>query len=495
MRAARESKNGYVPLPAAFVERVGREVPGLVEALDGTEPPVSVRFNPAKPYTMPADDTDGQVAWAEVGETAYLARRPVFTTDPAFHGGAYYVQEAGSMFVGWLLRRCRDAGLLEADGKGLRVLDLCAAPGGKTTHLASIVAPWGGIVIANEVIRPRAKTLAENVQKWGTDHVAVVSNDPAEFGERLPDFFDLVVIDAPCSGEGMFRKDFGARAEWSPENVLLCAARQRRIVSDAWATLRPGGILIYSTCTFNTVENEENVRWVAERLGGEVLTFDHLPEGIVPGKNADGPTLGWHFYPHRVRSEGFFAAAIRKTAAFSSLAASSASKTTNSGKKRGATNSGLTPLSANELREVRRWVSTEALPAAGLEHFVTGGDGSVYGFSTALHEAVTTLLSGRFALLYSGVQLGELIRGSLKPAHALALYPGLNRQAIPVTELSETEALEYLRKGSSTTLLPPDRLAEGLNLVTFQQIPLGWVKRIGRRYNNLYPPAWRILHY
>ncbi|MDE5944539.1 MAG: rRNA cytosine-C5-methylase [Rikenella sp.] len=482
---AASENNRYVPLPAAFVESVGSALPGLVESLDA-ESPVSVRFNPRKPVERLPEtfSVDGEVAWAEPGEAIYLTERPIFTADPAFHGGAYYVQEAGSMFVGRLLRRLQAE--LPAD---LRLLDLCASPGGKTTHLASIVGERG-VVVGNEVIRARAKTLVENVQKWGTGNVAVVSNDPAEFGERLPSEFDVVVVDAPCSGEGMFRKDYGARAEWSSENVRLCAARQRRIVSDVWAALRPGGVLIYSTCTFNAAENEENVRWVADTLGGEVLAFgEALPaEGIVPGLSGGDPA-GWHFYPHRVRSEGFFAAAIRKTGF---PVGNGVGESSSMPKKTRSAAKGLTPLSSSDRREAERWLVSDS-PA--LDVLASGRDGSAYGFSVAMADTVNRLLDRRFNLLYSGVQLGEMIRGTLKPAHTLALYHALNRSSVPVAELSETAAREFLRKGTSTTLLPTEAFGEGLNLVVFNRIALGWVKRIGRRYNNLYPSTWRILHY
>ena len=460
-------------LPAAFVEQVGTTHPGLVESLE-TESPVSVRFNPTKPYRLPASLAGSPVPWCEAGEACYLTERPVFTTDPAFHGGAYYVQEAGSMFVGWLLRRLMAQGEVPAT---LRVLDLCAAPGGKTTHLASIVGAEG-VVVANEVIRSRAKTLAENVQKWGTGNVAVTSDDPAAFGQRLPDYFDLILVDAPCSGEGMFRKDHTARAEWSPDNVQLCAARQRRIVSDVWEALRPGGILIYSTCTFNDAEDETNAQWIADELGGELLTFDDLPSGIVTGPDGTAP-VGWHFYPHRVASEGFYAAVIRKHDA-----------PHRSGGKVKAAKS-LVPVSRADQGALTRWLA----PENALSRFATGRDGMTYGFSEALHDTVSTLLNGRFTLLYSGVQFGTLIRGELKPEHALALYYAVSRKAIPAADLPEAAALEYLRKGTSTELLPVSTFAPGLNLVTCRDISLGWAKRIGNRYNNLYPAPWRILHY
>lgn len=468
MEAAEASK---IRLPAAFAARVEAEVPGLAEALEET-PPVSIRFNPFKRLAdFPADPSGvGEpVAWALPGEACYLTDRPVFTADPVFHGGAYYVQEAGSMFVGWLLRRVlRTTGIVTP-----KVLDLCAAPGGKTTHIASVVGSEG-VVVANETIRSRARILAENVQKWGSGNVAVTSNDPADFGARLAGDFDVIVADVPCSGEGMFRKDPASREAWSPENVQLCAARQRRIVSDVWAALRPGGVLIYSTCTFNAAENEENVRWVAEELGGEVLDFDGVPEEIVT------TGAGWHFYPHRVRSEGFFAAAIRKTGDFDAKG-----RTLGKTKK----NTELASLVKSELSEARRWIGD------GEWLFGRVGEGTVYGFSSEMYRMVETLRAARFGLLYSGVELGELIRGSLKPAHALALYAGLNRQAAAVAELDDEAAREYLRKGTDTAALPVERFAEGLNLVVCRGVALGWAKRIGRRYNNLYPAAWRVLRY
>lgn len=464
--------NSYVPLPAVFVETVAAAVPGLAESLDG-DAPVSIRFNPYKPGTGTTAGCSSPVPWTESGEACYLAGRPVFTADPVFHGGAYYVQEAGSMFVGWLLRRV----LRQTDAAVPKVLDLCAAPGGKTTHIASIVGSRA-VVVANEVIRPRAKILVENVQKWGSGNVAVTSNDPADFGNRLPGFFDVVVADVPCSGEGMFRKDYGARAEWSPENVQLCAARQRRIVSDAWDALRPGGTLIYSTCTFNAEEDERNVRWIADSLGGAVTEYGEVPGGIVPGV-CGGGAAGWHFYPHRVRSEGFFAAAIRKSEGPAPSA------------KKNKTVGTLIPLGRKDRDEAARWID----PEKGIERFAAGPGGMSYGFSEPMHDTVSALLGGRFGLLYSGVQLGEMIRGALKPSHALALYHGLNREAAAVAPLSEEAAMEYLRKGSSAALLPADAFAGGLNLATCREVALGWVKRIGNRYNNLYPSAWRVLHY
>ena len=253
-------------LPAKFVERVLRDLGGtegaaLCAALDA-EPPVSVRLNPAKTGAdtlpagpdaglpvpeaagLPALAIAGRVPWCRDGR--YLAVRPSFTLDPDFHAGAYYVQEASSQFVGHLLAAVRT--------EGARILDLCAAPGGKTTLYASLAGP-DGLVVANEIDRRRASVLADNVRKWGTGNVAVTTCEPRALGD-FEAWFDVVAVDAPCSGEGMFRKDPDARGEWSEGNVKQCAARQDEILREAWRALRPGGTLVYSTCTFNRDEDE-----------------------------------------------------------------------------------------------------------------------------------------------------------------------------------------------------------------------------------------------
>ena len=242
-------------LPAKFVERVLRELGpdeggALCRALTG-EPSVSVRLNAAKGLAAPSGRPIG---WSSGG--CWLDARPSFTLAPDFHAGRYYVQEASSQFVGHIVAAC--GGI-----RGGRVLDLCAAPGGKTT-LYSTLAGRGGLVVANEIVRNRAAVRADNVRKWGVGNVAVTVNDPSQVA-RLEGWFDAVAVDAPCSGEGMFRKLEEARTEWSEAGVALCAERQRGILREAWRTLRPGGLLLYSTCTFNFTENEGVLRDFSER--------------------------------------------------------------------------------------------------------------------------------------------------------------------------------------------------------------------------------------
>lgn len=261
----------------------------VLEGLCG-EPSVSVRVNPFKMSLSDLREHFGAlsgdpVPWAE-NESFYLNGRPSFTLDPLFHTGAYYVQEASSMYVGKMIEKA-----LEELGKdrAVRVLDLCAAPGGKTTQILSHISKTGEL-IANEVISSRVPVLAENVAKWGCSNVRVSCSDASAFASES---FDIVLVDAPCSGEGMFRKDDTAVRNWSLNNVKLCAARQRRIVSDVWNALLPGGYMVYSTCTFNRFENEDNVKWICENMGAVTVGMRH-------------------FYPGEDRGEGFFAALLRK---------------------------------------------------------------------------------------------------------------------------------------------------------------------------------------
>ena len=247
-------------LPASFIDYTrallgDEEYDKLAVALQ-QEPPVSIRLNQLKINHSLSD----KVPWSSEG--FYLEERLTFTFDPLFHAGCYYVQEASSMFVEQVLRQYITG--------PVKMLDLCAAPGGKSTHARSVL-PEGSLLVANEVIRNRSQILAENLTKWGHPDVVVTNNDPADFSALLS-FFDVILTDVPCSGEGMFRKDPVAVEEWSPENVEICWQRQRRIIADIWDALKPGGILIYSTCTFNTKEDEENARWIQQEYGGEPLT-------------------------------------------------------------------------------------------------------------------------------------------------------------------------------------------------------------------------------
>lgn len=305
-------------LPASFVDYTRsllgeEEYEKLAVALQ-QEPPVSIRFNNEK-WKMQDEGLSAvhspfdRVPWSSEG--VYLDERLTFTFDPLFHAGCFYVQEASSMFVEQALRQyIKEPAIM---------LDLCAAPGGKSTHARSVL-PEGSLLVANEVIRNRSQVLAENLAKWGHPDVVVTNNDPADFS-ALPSFFDVILTDVPCSGEGMFRKDPVAIEEWTPENVEICWQRQRRIIADIWPCLKPGGILIYSTCTFNTKEDEENVRWIQQEFGAELLPLEVREEWNITGNLLKDESTGtvhlegipvYHFFPHKTKGEGFFLAVLRK---------------------------------------------------------------------------------------------------------------------------------------------------------------------------------------
>ena len=287
-------------LPEQFIEQLtlslGPERAGEVFSyIQDSQPSVAVRANPFKVSGaeslsfLPIDA--GRSTYSQWGR--FLTSRPEFALDPLFHAGAYYVQEASSMYLERILPLMAEMRQVRPDG-AFKVLDLCAAPGGKTTHLLSMLREIpGSFLVSNEVIRTRAAVLCENVSKWGAANVVVTNNDPADFA-ALPGYFDVMVVDAPCSGEGMFRKDPEAVAQWSEDNVRLCTARQRRILSDVLPALRPGGLLVYSTCTFNHYEDEDNVAWLVSEYGFDVLEQRHF----YPGDDMAG--------------EGFFFSLLRK---------------------------------------------------------------------------------------------------------------------------------------------------------------------------------------
>ena len=350
-------------LPASFTaytrSLLGDEEYDKLAAAIQQEPPVSIRLNKLR-----MDSSLLPVPWASEG--FYLDERLTFTFDPLFHAGCYYVQEASSMFVEQVLRQYVTEPVV--------MLDLCAAPGGKSTHARSVL-PEGSLLVANEVIRNRSQILAENLTKWGHPDVVVTNNDPADFSSLLS-FFDVILTDVPCSGEGMFRKDPVAVEEWSPENVEICWQRQRRIIADIWPSLKPGGILIYSTCTYNTKEDEENVHWIQQEFGAEPLALEIREDWNITGNllykesdnskavgNSEQKAPVYHFFPHKTKGEGFFLAALRKPEteedtmpAFSSSKNKAAKK---KDKKGGATPS---PVSKEHLNIAKNWLNEEKLP-------------------------------------------------------------------------------------------------------------------------------------
>lgn len=446
------------PLPKAFTElmrqRLGEDAERLFEALD-TAPAVSIRLNPAKP----ASTFDGeQVGWCPWGR--YLEERPQFTLDPMLHGGAYYVQEASSQFVAHLLSNL--------DLKGARVLDMCAAPGGKTT-IYSTLTGREGLVVANDINHGRAMALADNVQRWGMGNVVVTCNEPSHIG-AFTHWFDVVAVDAPCSGEGMFRKMEEARTEWTASSPEQCAIRQREILKEAWKVLRPGGTLLYSTCTFNPTEDEGVVEWLMSEYGDELETSDRVETmdewGIV--RSDIGPWQCFHFYPHKSRGEGFFAAIAHKR---DGVARRSMPK---------ARRKLFTQPAKGDIRELERWVTD------GHSFRMVGDD--IYAYNANVVDDVITI-SEYLSVIYSGVAMGRIFKQRLKPEHALALYVGLNRDVVPVVNVSLGDAQDFLRRQD----IAASQFEEGINVVAYEGVPIGFVKRIGARCNNMYPKDLRIV--
>lgn len=464
-------------LPRPFTDAVRRllgdeEACRLFAALEA-EPSASIRLNPFKPLS-PAPALPGEpVPWAS--SAYYLDRRPSFTFDPLFHAGCYYVQEASSMFLEQALRRY--AGM-----EPLVALDLCAAPGGKSTHLRALL-PQGSLLVSNEVVRSRAQVLAENMVKWGHPDVVVTNSLPEEFAP-LKAFFDLVVTDVPCSGEGMFRKDPVAVSEWSTENVERCWQRQRDILTDIWYTLKPGGLLIYSTCTYNTHENEENVRWLCNELGALPLPLQVPPSWQVTGSLLPGDDMPvYRFLPHRTRGEGFFLAALRKPLSADGEQPARETAVRNASRHTSSRNRAKAPaLSKEQQATVRGWLADEG------RYVFEVSEGSVTAFP-GIHQARLAALRASLRLLHAGVEVARQKGRDWLPSHALAMSTALRRDAFPAWEVDYDRAIAYLRKEAIT--LPADA-PNGILLLTYRGIPLGFAKNLGNRANNLYPQEWRI---
>lgn len=455
-------------LPDKFVERMERELgsaeaKALCQAL-GSEPSTSVRLNP---YKMQNDKWGGEpIEWSEYGYK--LATRPSFTLDAAFHAGAYYVQEASSQFAGYILSQVCGG---EDACRGLRVLDMCAAPGGKSTHYASLVGPEG-LVVANEINRSRAAVLADNARKWGLGNIVVACNDSSRLS-AFEEWFDAVAVDAPCSGEGMFRKSDDACEQWSEANVAMCAERQWEILQNAFAALRAGGVLLYSTCTFNRSEDEDIVARLMEESGDELVEAPEVSVGeewgVVTGRV--GVFQTFRFFPHRLTGEGMFMAVAMKAGEPGSRRRAPKSK-----------RQAIAPVDKKSTEELSRWVvNPEQM------RFFEAGD-TMYGCRNE-HYADIEALSGVLAVIYSGVAMGQIFKGKLKPDGALAFYVGLRREQVECRELNQELALQFLRKQD----LPSGEFAEGVNMVLCEGLPLGFVKRVGGRVNNMYSNSLRIL--
>ncbi len=451
-----------IQLPQTFIDRVikdlgQRQAQALFEAL-ATESPTSIRLNPYK--TSPVDER--AIGWSKYG--FYLTERPSFTLDSGFHAGTYYVQEASSQFVGHILSH--------RNIEGARVLDMCAAPGGKSTLYSTLVG-LEGLVVANEINRSRASVLADNARKWGLGNI-VVCNNRAEHLAQFESWFDVVAVDAPCSGEGMFRKMEGAVEEWSESNVAMCAERQSEILDSAWQSLKAGGVLIYSTCTFNHAENEGVLERFTQEYGDQIAEYEQVEcdakWGVVCGRVGEFQTF--RFFPHRVEGEGLFVAVAIK-----SYDAGGKTRQPKSRKKIFST------IDRKSLGEVAAWVRQPEFMT-----FLNVADTMIYGYYSAQVDAVRSLAES-LTTIYSGVAMGQIFKGRLKPDPALALFHDLNCEVVNLAELDNSDILLYLRKQE----LSAELFEEGINIVSAGGHPVGFVKRIGSRVNNMYPNSLRVL--
>ena len=446
-------------LPSALIESL-QHVDGFDEAAflrvhQSGEQVVSVRLNPAKPIISPTLDYSGTVPWCLHGK--YLNKRPFFTFDPLLHAGAYYVQEASSMFVWHALEQ------VSPNVSSKKVLDLCAAPGGKSTLLTSYFSE--SLVIANEVIKNRASILVENMSKWGNDSVVVTNNDPSHF-QSLPNYFDLMLVDAPCSGSGLFRKDPEAIHEWSEANVLMCSQRQQRILADVLPALKEEGILLYATCSYSVLEDEAIADWLVTEMGMKSLSIQIDPNwGIIETNSPIKAAKGYRFYPNRVNGEGFFLAVFQK-------------QTSAGFKKQKPHQLQMLSKSAIQLMEA-------ALPLkAGLAFFHQSG--AIRAIPEIWMPEIG-LLASHLYIKKAGVELGSQKGKDFVPAHELALS-GLLQSGFPILNLELENALLYLKRKEM-----PLNGEIGWNLLHYCELAIGWVKVLPNRINNYYPAEWRIL--
>lgn len=390
--------------------------------------PTSIRLN-----TFKLKENEGisetlipqQIPWCKEGY--YLNERPNFTFDPLLHAGIYYVQEASSMFLSHVLRQ-----LIKHP---VTMLDLCAAPGGKTT-CARTAIPDGSLLFSNEPIGKRAQILAENIQKFGHPDIVVTNNYPRDY-KKTKLVFDVIVADVPCSGEGMFRKDAQAIEEWSLQNVEKCCQLQRSIITDIWDNLRPGGILVYSTCTFNAHENEENIAWLLKHYDAELIEIPvekewNITSSLIGNPLSDGRKFPvYRFIPGLTKGEGLFMAVLRKAGDNENL---------------------------NNPNDIRS-------------------------------DKIVAEANKKLKVLVHGVKKNIEKGKNIIPDHSLALSIVGNKGKFPAIEIDYSTSISYLRH--EAIVLPPDS-PKGIVTLQYRDVPIGFAKNLGSRANNLYPQEWRI---
>lgn len=429
------------------------EVTQLIEALD-KEPTTSVRRNVRK---LPNDvfaTTKTPVKWCANG--AYLPQREQFTFDPLFQSGSYYVQDASSMIIQNVVSAL-------ASNTDLRYLDACAAPGGKTTAAIDALSD-GSLVIANEYMNNRAQALRENIMKWGAPNCVVVNNDTTIIGAKFPNYFDIIAADVPCSGEGMFRKDSEAVSQWTPALVAQCASRQKEIIDNLWEALRPGGYLIYSTCTYNRFENEEMINYIISTYEAESIDMQFPTEWNIR-QGIDTPHHCYRFMPHRTEGEGLFISVLHKNGDETSTI-----PTLKKGKDK--------PLSVPMVDKLLNNRSQFSLNA---------NKEKIIAIPSRYADEIA-YISKNMHMIYAGVELGTIKGKDFIPSQALALSPIYNSNSFPIANVNYQQAIAYLR-GESIMLTDTPK---GIVALQYGKVIIGFAKNLGNRANNLYPKEWRI---
>jgi 16S rRNA C967 or C1407 C5-methylase (RsmB/RsmF family)/NOL1/NOP2/fmu family ribosome biogenesis protein len=437
------------PLLNSLAHLPGFDEPAFVAAHAEENRITSIRLNPFKKTALDFE-LNAAVPWAE--DAFYLDERPSFTLDPLFHAGCYYVQEAGSMFIEFALKQALDL------SKPLKVLDLCAAPGGKSTLVNSLLNEES-LLVANEFVKPRAGILAQNLAKWGTCNTVVTNNDAARFS-GLNAFFDAIVVDVPCSGSGLFRKQPDAVDEWSEAAVTACSVRQQRILEDCIPALKENGILIYSTCSYSEKENEEIVDWLITQ------GFEYVQLPVNTGWGIVESRAGYRFYPHLTKSEGFFCAVLRKTA---------------------HEQVPFMPKKKTNIDPSKAELITLAPFLALSDNYIIKKNEQFHLLNRAAHDFLIAF-ERQFYFKKAGAVIGEIKGSDMIPNQELAWSLNTAPGALRV-ELSKEDALKFLRKENFKA---PEN-AKGLALLTYKHYGLGWAKILPNRINNYLPNELRIL--
>lgn len=481
-------------LPEQFLDLMkihfNNEFSAFVESFE-MESSTSIRYNPNK-YNISDKknlfENSQEIPWAK--NAFYLDSRPKFILDPMFHAGAYYVQEASSMII----EQVFDQHIPSREN--LTILDLCAAPGGKSSHILSLIDN-SSILVANELVKLRNSILQENLIKWGNDNIIVSQADTYKF-KNLTQIFDVILIDAPCSGEGMMRKDDTAIQEWSMENVKQCAARQKNIFDDVIASLKDGGVLIYSTCTFNEAENEDNSDYLIEKYDLEVLVLE-LKEEWGISQSHKGNKYGYHFYPHKSKGEGFYINIFRKKNQADVNEIDEFDQ--NDDEELAYKNLAKTRLPSTKYRANRDAIlqkskEKEFVLDNKIKNYILNPENyTFYNLENRIFalnsdfDQLYKILKKNFQITHFGVEIGEIFGKKFKFAQSLAMSNVCNLEKFESVELNLVEALQYLRRENFDL-----DCNEGWLLLKYNSIVLGWVNKIQNRFNNYYPKEWRIKH-